>query len=56
MRQIDEVVIGRIIANQLAQAAFAAANRAGDRVELAEPLLGGLRGGVEPGQRGQRPS
>ena len=50
----SEALIGRLIANQLAQASFAAADRAGDRVELAQPLLGGLGGGVEPSQRRRR--
>ena len=52
MGQIDQVVIGRIIANQFAEASFPSANRARDRSEFAEPLLGDLGGGVEPGQRG----
>ena len=53
MGEINEVLIGRLIANELAQASFAAANRAGDRVQFAEALLGGLGRGVEPSQRGR---
>ena len=37
----DQVAIDRLIADELAEAALAAADRAGDGVDLAEPLLGG---------------
>ena len=51
MRERDEVAVDRLVLHQLAEAALAAADRAGDGVDLGQALLGGARQALEPFER-----
>ncbi len=51
MRERNQVAIGGLVADQFAEAALTAPDRAGDGVDLGQPLLGGARQRIEAFQR-----
>ena len=51
MRQLGQVLMKRLVADELAEASFAVVYRGGDRVHFSQALLGGQGRGVQAGKR-----